>query len=148
LKKVSEQLGFRYTRYADDLTFSAKGEAAANVGKLLRRVRFVIEREDLRVHPDKTRILRKGRRQEVTGLVVNQRVNVSRTMLRKFRAALFQIEKDGPEGKTWGQCPDVLSAIWGFANFVAMVDKAKGRQLRDRARAVLEKHGRSPKRPM
>jgi hypothetical protein len=137
---VAEQLGCRYSRYADDLTFSGSGEAAANVGRVLRRVRYVVEQEDLRVHPKKTRVLRRGRRQEVTGLVVNQRVNVSRRLLRRFRATLFQIEKDGPAGKRWGNSPDVLTAVLGFANFVAMVDATRGRVLQERVDAILRKH--------
>jgi retron-type reverse transcriptase len=140
LKTMSGKLGFTYTRYADDLTFSAKGEAAADVGRLLRRVRWVVDQEDFLVHPDKTRVLRKGRRQEVTGLVVNRRVNVSRPLLRRFRAALFQIERDGPAGKRWGSSANVLLAVRGFADFVAMVDPARGGPLRERVRAILQKH--------
>ena len=45
-----------------NLTFSATGEAAANVGRVLRRVRYVVEQEDFRVHPDKTRVARSGGR--------------------------------------------------------------------------------------
>jgi retron-type reverse transcriptase len=141
LRYVAEQLGFRYTRYADDLTFSGSGEAAANVGRVLRRARYVIEQEDFEAHPDKTRIFRRGRRQEVTGLVVNQRVNISRKVLRRFRALLFQIERDGPAGKKWGSSANVLSAILGFANFVKMVDKQRGGSLLERVRAILRKRG-------
>lgn len=141
LNRVAEQLGFRYSRYADDLTFSARGEAADDVGRLLRRVRYVVGQEDFVVHPDKTRVFRRGRRQEVTGLVVNQRVNVSRRLLRRFRATLFQIERDGPAGKRWGSSPDVLAAIRGFANFVAMVDAARGKQLLEQVQAILDRHG-------
>jgi hypothetical protein len=96
-------------------------------------------------------VWRRGRRQEVTGLVVNQRVNVSRLLLRRFRATLFQIERDGPEGKHWGNSRNVLSSLHGFANFVAMVDPARGVPLRERVRALLRKHaprggkGRGPK---
>ena len=42
------------------MTFSASGAAAEGVGRLLRRVRFVIEKEGFRVHPEKTRVFRKG----------------------------------------------------------------------------------------
>jgi retron-type reverse transcriptase len=141
LTKVAGQLGFHYTRYADDLTFSARGEAAADVGRMLRRARYIVGQEDFLVHPDKTRVLRRGRRQEVTGLVVNQRVNVSRPLLRRFRATLFQIHKDGPEGKRWGSSPDVLGAIRGFANFVAMVDAARGKVFLEQVQAILDRHG-------
>jgi len=146
LAHVAKQLGFRYTRYADDLTFSASGESAANVGKVLRRVRYVVEKEDLRVHPDKTRVWRKGRRQEVTGLVVNKKVSVSRQLLRRFRATVFQIERDGPEGKRWGSSRNVLRSLFGFANFVVMVDPTKGRPLRERVLALLNKHARSKRK--
>jgi hypothetical protein len=107
---------------------------------VLRRVRYVVEKEDLCVHPDKTRVWRKGRRQEVTGLVVNKKVSVSRQLLRRFRATLFQIERDGPEGKRWGASRHVLGSLFGFANFVFMVDPTKGKPLRDRVLALLRKH--------
>jgi hypothetical protein len=32
-------------------------------------------------------------------VIVNQQVGVDRRTLRRFRAFLFQLEKDGPEGK-------------------------------------------------
>ncbi len=143
LKGLAESLGFTYTRYADDLTFSGSGQSTELVGRLLGQVRRIIADEGFHVHPDKTRVLRKGRRQEVTGLVVNERPNVPRKTLRRFRATLFQIEKDGPEGKTWGDpATDVLASIEGFANFVFMVDPNKGRPLKERVRAIHQRYGR------
>ena len=40
-------------------------------------------------------------RQEVTGVVVNEKANINKKSLKRFRALLFQIEKDGIEGKSW-----------------------------------------------
>lgn len=142
LTRIAEKLGYRYTRYADDLTFS--GSREANPGRLMRRVHWVVEHEGFTVHPDKTRVFRKGRRQEVTGVVVNQTCNVSRDTLKKFRAVLFQIEKDGPAGKSWGTAPDVIAAVEGFANYVAMVNPEKGAPLQARARALVDKLGKQP----
>jgi RNA-directed DNA polymerase len=142
LSRIAEKLGYRYTRYADDLSFS--GPREANPGKLLRRVQWVVEHEGFSVHPDKTRVLRRGRRQEVTGVVVNETCSVSRAALKKFRAVLFQIEKDGPAGKAWGGASDVIAAVEGFANYVAMVNPEKGAPLQARARALVDKHGRHP----
>ena len=144
LNGLAKSLGFFYTRYADDLTFSGSGDTTDNVGRLLRRAKFIIADENFRVHPNKTRIFRKGRRQEVTGLVVNDRVNVSRNELRRFRAVLFQIEKDGPAGKRWGNGGNIMEAIEGFANFVAMVDPTKGKSLQQQVARLIEKHGRGP----
>lgn len=142
LAQTAEKLGFRYTRYADDITFSASGDAAGNVGRALRRISYAVKGEGFELHPDKTRVLRASRRQEVTGLVVNQRVNVSRKLLRRFRATLFQIERDGPAGKRWGNGNDVIASIEGFANFVAMVDAEKGAKFQKQVQAIIQRHGR------
>jgi RNA-directed DNA polymerase len=142
LSHIAEKLGYRYTRYADDLTFS--GPRESNPGRLMRRIHWVVAHEGFTVHPDKTRVFRKARRQEVTGVVVNETCTISRDTLKKFRAALFQIEKDGPAGKTWGNGPDVIAAVEGFANYVAMVNPEKGLPLQARARALVDKYGKHP----
>ena len=144
LTGLAEALGFVYTRYADDLTFSARGAAAGsvNVGKLLRAVHDIVGHEGFTVHPTKTRVMRRGRQQEVTGVVVNDRTSVDRTMLRKFRATLFQIEKDGPAGKRWGAGHDLLASIHGYACFVAQVDPQRAAPLMAQVRRIFEKHGK------
>ena len=142
LHGVAAKLGFVYTRYADDLTFSGPKEAP--VGKLLRQVRFVVGQEGFTAHEEKTRVLRRGRQQEVTGVVVNERPSIDRKELRRFRALLFQIGKDGPEGKRWGSSPDVFAAAMGFAAWVHMVDRTKGDALLGEVRALAKKHGWTP----
>ena len=140
LTQIAESFGAVYTRYADDLTFSFR-TSDANVGGLLRRVKFVIRDENLKVHHGKTRVQREGRRREVTGLVVNEKLSVPRDLLKKFRATLFQIEKDGPAGKRWGQSPNAMAAVEGFANFVMMVEPEKGVVLQQTVRRLIEKYG-------
>lgn len=147
LARAADELGFTYTRYADDLTFSGAAGSGANVGRMLRRVEFVVAKEGFRINADKTRVLRSGRRQEVTGLVVNDRLGVPRKTLRRFRATLHQIEHDGPAGKRWGNSANILESIEGFANFVAMVDPDKGAVLQDRVAAIIKKYGR-PQPPL
>ncbi|MCH2202087.1 MAG: reverse transcriptase family protein [Fuerstiella sp.] len=142
LNSIAERLGFRYTRYADDITFSGSGEAITMAGRVLRQIRHVVENEGFVLHPNKTRVLRKSRRQEVTGLVVNDRISVRRDLLRSFRATLFHIERDGPVGKYWGLSGNVMLSIEGFANFVAMVDADKGARFQERVRTLQERYGR------
>lgn len=127
--------GLTFTRYADDLTLSTK-DASIDVGAVLGFIRRTVAAEGFAVHPDKIRVVRRGRRQEVTGIVVNEKPGVVRAALRRFRALLFQIEKDGPAGKKWGHGGDVLTAALGFASYVAMVDPAKGKDLRERVIAL------------
>jgi retron-type reverse transcriptase len=140
VERIASKHGFVFTRYADDMSFSSK-QADADAGRLIRQVKHVVRDEGFEVHPDKTRVIRSGRRLEVTGLTVNEKVGVSRKLLRKFRATLHQIEKDGPEGKQWGSSPDVITAISGFANFVSMVDAEKGAKFQAQIQRIIEKHG-------
>ncbi|MFD1333396.1 reverse transcriptase family protein, partial [Methylopila musalis] len=147
LAGLAASMGFAYTRYADDMTFSASGPAAAKVGALLKVVGEIVAAEGFTVHPDKTRIMRRGGRQEVTGLTVNERVAVPRDTLRRFRALLHQIEAIGPAGKRWGQARDVMDAAAGFACFVRMVTPEIGEPLVQRVKALEVRHGRRAPAP-
>ncbi len=137
LSGIATKLGLTYTRYADDLTFSAQTADAAVIGKLIRQTRFVVEAEGFTVHPAKTRVMRRHQRQEVTGVTVNQQPAVPRKTLKRFRALLHQVEQDGPDGKHWGGNPNVLHSIQGFANYVYMVDPGKGAILKQRVQRIL-----------
>jgi RNA-directed DNA polymerase len=107
-------------------------------------VRWLVKQEDFTPHPDKTRVLRRGRQQEVTGVVVNDKPGVDRQTLKRFRALLHQLDKTGPEGKRWGASADVLASAVGYAHFVAMVDPLKGRALELKARELERRYGRRP----
>ena len=139
---MAENLGFIYTRYADDLTFSASGDSLQNICNILRNTESIVAHEGFTINEQKTRILRKSRQQEVTGVVVNDQLNVPKKELKRFRATLYQIEKDGPEGKHWGNSSDVMASIQGFANFVAMVNPEKGAQFQEQVQRIKEKYRR------
>lgn len=140
LTQMAEQLGFVYTRYADDLTFSASGDSLGHICNILRRTESIVTHEGFTINEQKTRILRKNRQQEVTGVVVNTRPNICKKTLKRFRATLYQIEKDGIEGKSWGNSNDVIAAIEGYANFVAMVNPDKGAKLQQQVRLIKDKN--------
>lgn len=143
LTQVADRLGFTYTRYADDLTFSASGDSLKNICRILRRTESILEYESLTVHPDKTRILRRKSAQlDVTGIVVNEGLNIDRKILKRFRATLYQIETQGLEGKHWGHSGNLLASIQGFANFVAMVNPEKGAQFQEQVSRIRQKYGR------
>ena len=136
LTGMAEKLEFIYTRYADDLTFSSSRDNP-RVCNLLRRTESIVTQEGLVINPEKTRILRRGRQQEVTGIVVNDGLSVDRKTLKKFRALLYQIEKEGLEGKRWGNSSDIIASIKGFANFVAMVNPEKGAKLKEQTQRII-----------
>jgi RNA-directed DNA polymerase len=136
LDRMAGELGFVYTRYADDLTFSASGDSLQNICNILRRTESIVSHEGFTINEQKTRILRKNRQQEVTGIVVNEHLSISKKELKRFRATLFQIEKDGPEGKRWGNSEDAIASIQGFANFVAMVNPEKGAEFLEQVNRI------------
>ena len=81
-----------YTRYVDDLTFSTNRKHIST-GEIAQIV-HLIERglSPFKVNPAKIRIARKGARHTVTGLTVNEHVNISRRYLKNLRAELYQLE--------------------------------------------------------
>lgn len=127
LQGLASKLGWRYTRYADDLTFSLPSGKAGNprLGALLGGVNKIATDEGFTVHPDKTRVARKGRRQQVTGLVINGDASprVPRKTRRQLRAAIHNLQQGKPlrEGES-------LAHLRGLAAFVYMTDPDLGRK--------------------
>ncbi|MGG7466853.1 retron St85 family RNA-directed DNA polymerase [Chryseobacterium arthrosphaerae] len=142
LRGLAGKLGFVYTRYADDLTFSAHQANDQNINKLLYFVKKVISEENFTVHPDKLHIMRKKHQQKVTGIVVNEKLNVERQKLRKFRALLHNIEVNGWQNQTWGKAFHLINAIEGYINFVNMVNPSKALAFNEKLKAIIAKHGK------
>ena len=85
--------GYRYSRYADDISLSGD----VDVSQSLSFLRNVLKDRSLCLNPDKTRVLRRGARQEVTGVVVNTKMGVPRTYRKKIRQEIYYIKKYGIE---------------------------------------------------
>jgi len=83
--------GFRYTRYADDISFSGD----LPVGSLIQFVRKVLNEHGFQVNDAKTRLMHKGRQQKVTGIIVNEKLQAPRLIRRKLRQEVFFIKKFG-----------------------------------------------------
>jgi retron-type reverse transcriptase len=136
LAGLAKKLGFTYTRYADDLTFSADGAAAAKTGYLLARVRHIVAGESLIVNESKTRIQRPGRRQTVTGIVVNKRPNVPRRVAKRLRAILHHAKKEGLSAQNREHRENFEHWLGGMIAYVQMVNPTKGKRLRDAYKSV------------
>ncbi|WP_051884820.1 retron St85 family RNA-directed DNA polymerase [Chryseobacterium luteum] len=142
LQGLAAKYGFTYTRYADDLTFSAGQDNEQNINKLLYFVKQVINAEDFTIHPDKLHIMRRKHQQKVTGIVVNEKLNVERKKLRKFRALLHNIEVNGWQNQTWGKAFHLINAVEGYINFVNMVNPSKALVFKEKLSAIIAKHGK------
>lgn len=138
---LASKFNFTYTRYADDLSFSTSKENEKNIASLLFFLKKIIESEGFTMHPAKTHIMRKGNLQKVTGIVVNEKLNVQRAQLRKFRSLLHHIESNGWKDQKWGNAKNLINAVEGYINFVKMVNKNKAAAFKVQLENIVAKHG-------
>jgi RNA-directed DNA polymerase len=111
----------RYTRYADDLTFSGKFD----VGTLINLVINVLTDAGLSLNVKKTRLMLGHNRQEVTGIVVNEKMQAPREVRSKLRQAIYYIEKYGLDSHmefTSETRANYINHLRGIANFILFVN--------------------------
>lgn len=98
LANLAESYKMTYSRYADDITFSCMKNMFAEDGNFCKSMRNIIEEEEhFKINTEKTRLCHRGERQEVTGLTVNQHVNVSHKYTKGIRLLLHYCESKGLE---------------------------------------------------
>ena len=110
LNGLANRFGATFTRYADDITFSSPHNIynKEEFNNELRRIiaadnlfRFKDKDKtigpELKVNEKKTRLQKARYQQEVTGLIVNQKVNVRRRYVKQIRMWLYYWEKYGYE---------------------------------------------------
>lgn len=131
LAGISAKLGWRYTRYADDLSFSANAdvEPAKKIGYLLARIRHIAQDEGFLVNEKKTRVLEQSTAMAVTGVVVNQRPGVRRREVRRLRAILHNAKKQGLASQNREHEPEFEAKLRGQIAFVQMINPDQGRPL-------------------
>jgi V8-like Glu-specific endopeptidase len=131
-----------YTRYVDDITFSftkrfkalprdiidfSNGEL--NVGIKLNDI---ITSNGFIINQSKVRLGKKSNRMEVTGITVNEKLNVPRKYIRKIRTLIHLIEKYGEEeaniafskfkrSRASKHSPKIEQAIFGMLTYLAQI---------------------------
>ena len=95
MRGVAKRFGLHYSRYADDMTFSSMHNVYQEGSEFRIEIKRIIEEQGFKMNDKKTRLLRDGQRQEVTGITVNSTVNVSRKYIKDLRWILHIWEKDG-----------------------------------------------------
>ena len=111
-----------YSRYADDITFSGyrrifDDNFFSDLGKIIGgKHRF-------RIKESKTRIQTRNKRQEVTGVVVNDKLNVNRNYIRELRVMIHYFKMGKAE-------KNAFFVISGKLEFLKMI-KGKDRVYRN-----------------
>ena len=95
LNGLAARFNLRYTRYADDITFSSNHYVYAEDGDFRKELERIITDQGFSINENKTRLQKNGSHQEVTGLIVNEKVNVTRKYVRDVRSILYIWEKYG-----------------------------------------------------
>ena len=96
LTKLAKSYGLKYTRYADDITFSGMSNVFSPDGKFCTSLFNIVENEEsFKINKDKSRLCHRGMRQEVTGLTVNNKTNVSRKYIKQLRVLIHNWEVKG-----------------------------------------------------
>jgi RNA-directed DNA polymerase len=98
LRQLARQHRCVYTRYADDLTFSSNRPAFRE--SFHAELNEILTSEGYQQNPHKQRLQLPHQRQEVTGVVVNERPNVPREFVRDIRFLLHVWENFGYEAAT------------------------------------------------
>lgn len=83
----------KYSRYADDLSFSSNKDIFNQY--FIESITKIIEEENFSVNDKKTRVRSNRESQQVTGLIVNEKVNIKKEYLQKVRAMINNWEKGG-----------------------------------------------------
>lgn len=132
LSAFATKYGLRYSRYADDITFSSvkpikeffKENVATGEIVLCEELVDIITRNDFQINGDKIRYQNKKERMEVTGLIINEKLNLVKKYRNKIRAMLHAWKKFGYENaekeyhcKFSGGSKSFKLVIYGKLNF-------------------------------
>lgn len=106
LTGLSNRFGLEYSRYADDITFSSMHNVYVNENgekesiyekdsSFDKELRRIIKSQNFHINEKKVRLQKIGYKQEVTGLVVNEKVNIPRFYIKEIRQWLYVWETKG-----------------------------------------------------
>ena len=155
LVKLASESGCTYSRYADDLTFStnkrdfpsaiAVPSAAEGAGSHVwlagEALRKVIESAGFRINAKKTHLMYRASRQSVTGLVVNERINVRWEYRHNVRAMVDRLVRTGHfdllavkrenGGPVLEERPGTLNELHGMLGFIDSVESLNKNETSD-----------------
>ena len=131
LRSFDEKIGLfcknndiEYTRYCDDMTFSGD----FNTRKLIKKVNELLYEEGFCLNKKKIVVVNKKNRQQVTGIVVNNKLSIRKSYKKKIRQEVYYINKFGLKShlikrKIKLEEKDYLNKLLSKINFVLQVEK-------------------------
>lgn len=135
LSSVAKRFGLNYSRYADDITFSSMHNVYQDNSKFINEIHRIIAKQNFHINHKKTRLQKNKYRQEVTGLIVNEKPNISKRYIKQLRMWLYYwehyglektsnmfVSKYAEEKSTYNkEVPNMINVLGGKFDFLKMV---------------------------
>lgn len=134
LNGLAKRFKCNYSRYADDITFSSNLSVFKKQEFLDELNRIIGEEKNLKINQKKTRLQSSDYRQDATGLIINEKVNVRKTYVKSIRMWIYYWEKYGFKkaseiyNRSYSQNnsnlltkPNFINVLEGKLNFLKMV---------------------------
>ncbi len=119
----------QYTRYADDLLFSGDLTFARSVRRFTVQVAAIAIEEGFAIAHRKTRVMRQGVSQRAAGIVINQKINMSRDDYDRLKAILCNCVKHGPAGQNRSSVADFRAHLAGRVAHATRLNPLRGQKL-------------------
>ncbi|WP_426103809.1 reverse transcriptase family protein [Massilia sp. TSP1-1-2] len=129
LEALAGALGATYSRYADDLVFSGGPDLERAAERFHVQVAAIAIEEGFRVNTRKTRVMREGVRQQVTGVVVNRHSNIARDEYDILKATLTNCVRHGPMSQNHENRSNYRDYLAGKISYVMMVNPHRASKL-------------------
>ena len=127
-KKIDDQISqfcrsknINYTRYSDDLTFSGD----KNIFGVINFTNERFKENGFSINQDKLRTRRKNESQEVTGILVNEKLQAPKITRKYFRQATYYIRKFGLTSHldyTENKRKNSIQHLIGIGNFINYIN--------------------------
>lgn len=130
LSAAAAKFGATYTRYADDLAFSGDSSLQRAWPEFRSLAAGIARDEDFTVNMRKVRAMGRSRRQLVAGVVLNDRLNVSRDDFDALKAMLHNCVEFGPESQNRERRNDFCAHLLGRVAWVTQLNPVRGAKLR------------------
>ncbi len=136
LAGLAASAGLRYSRYADDLTFSGPRSFRRRLTPFTELVASIVRGEGFALNRDKSMVRPSSARQSVCGIVVNVHPNVARGEYDELRAILHNAANHGATSQNRSEVADFAAHLRGRISWVASLNPTRGEKLRRRFDAV------------
>lgn len=129
LSGLLKKFGGHYTRYADDLTLSGDDDFRYALRCVIPLTEQIVRSERFRLNHRKRKVIRRGHRQLVTGVVVNAKPNIARDEFDRLKAILHNCVKLGPTSQNRDNHADFAAHLRGRIAFVRQLNPARAAKL-------------------